>query len=569
MAGGRETPRQKMIGMMYLVLTALLALNVSKEVIAAFVTINDKLNASSEIINRKSNDSYGGFDQKKAALVALKSDLTEFNVWHEKAIVVKDKSTELVGYILSECNEMIVQAEGEDWVESKNENGTITALKPLIKIKNMDNYDIPTNLFVGGDPQQPNQRGLAFREKIHTFRNEICRILGTYSDGGKTYSFSPPLDSNKLDEALLLANSEDRDKLKQFYLTLTIPERLESHDSDEGKMPWASVIFDHAPIVAAASILNALKLDIKNAESIASDYLLAKVDAPIFDFNKIEPMTFAKSGYINQGDSLNLNVMIAAYDTNTINKIRYGIDADTIPDHWKEVSGGISLMSHLPGQHRVKGEIGVQERGEIVWKPWAFNYTVGKPMGVIALPEMRVFYKGYPNIIEGTASGFPADRVTLSGRGCRLTRQGDKWKAVPDRGVRLATVSIIGTKEDGNRVNLGAYDFKVKDLPPPSLYLGGIKNGTKPGLSNVRAQRRASIRYDQSVNLTNVTFRILSGKINVVGIRASGKITSGGQLDRDAIRALAQSQNKDVIISVAYESSTGKRDNVTMQFFTR
>ena len=64
MSGGKETPRQKMIGMMYLVLTALLALNVSKQIIAAFVTINDKIDYSAEIINQKNHGVYQGFNKK-------------------------------------------------------------------------------------------------------------------------------------------------------------------------------------------------------------------------------------------------------------------------------------------------------------------------------------------------------------------------------------------------------------------------------------------------------------------------------------------------------------------------
>lgn len=70
MAGGKETPRQKMIGMMYLVLTALLALNVTKEVVNAFVTINDKLDASASIINGKVQDDYNTFEQKKMSILS-------------------------------------------------------------------------------------------------------------------------------------------------------------------------------------------------------------------------------------------------------------------------------------------------------------------------------------------------------------------------------------------------------------------------------------------------------------------------------------------------------------------
>ena len=100
MAGGKETPRQKMIGMMYLVLTALLALNVTKEVVNAFVTINDKLDASASIINDKVQDDYNTFEQKKMSILAKKGDMQLYTVWKDKADVLGDEANKLVGFLL-------------------------------------------------------------------------------------------------------------------------------------------------------------------------------------------------------------------------------------------------------------------------------------------------------------------------------------------------------------------------------------------------------------------------------------------------------------------------------------
>lgn len=569
MAGGKETPRQKMIGMMYLVLTALLALNVSKEVIAAFVTLNDKLDASSEIINNKNNETYGGFDQKRAALVATKGDMKLFNEWQGRADELKLETKKVVSYILSECNEMIIVAEKKDWIEEKDENGLITKLKPLSEIENMDNYDIPTNRFVGGDPNKPNKEGLAIRDNIHAYRDLVLGLMSTYAEGSLQYTFTSPADSSGLDEALLSANEKDRDKIKQFYKALTLPEKLSPLKKGAPDMPWPSVMFDHAPIVAAAAMLTSLKLDVKNAESMASEFMLGKIDAPVFNFNKIEPMAFATTTYINQGDSLELKVKIAAYDSTEISKIRFGVDADTLEANWKEVTGNISLNGSKPGAHRVKGAIGVKEKGEIAWKNWDFNYTVGQPMGVVALPEMRVLYRGYDNIVEGTASGFPADRVTLSGSGCSIAKRGNEYVAKVGAGVREATISVMGKKDNGGSVNLGSFKFKVKSLPTPNLYLGGIENGQTPGLASVRAQTRVSCRYDESVPLTNVAFSIVNGTVTVDGIMKKGRILSGGTLDSEAQSILRQSANKQVTILVDYRGPDGVSKKTALVFQTR
>ena len=149
MGGGKETPRQKMIGMMYLVLTALLALNVSKEIIRAFVTINDKLESSGDVIAKSSSAKYIELQSKRLALVSTKADTKNVDFWISKTEKLSNRTNQMIHFILNESNEMIKEAEGgKDWVETKSDDGLITELKPLLDISAMDNYDIPTNRFI-------------------------------------------------------------------------------------------------------------------------------------------------------------------------------------------------------------------------------------------------------------------------------------------------------------------------------------------------------------------------------------------------------------------------------------
>lgn len=562
MAGGKETPRQKMIGMMYLVLTALLALNVSKQIVAAFVTLNDKLDASATIINKKNEDTHAEFDKKRAALVATKGDMKLLEMWQGKATELKKETTLIISYLLGECNEMIKTSEGVDWVaeDGKDAEGNIIKLKPLMEINGMDNYDIPTNMFVGGNPNAPVQRGLDIRIKIHEYRDKIAVMMATYEQGkDKKWSFTPPADETGLTDALKTCNEKDTAKIAQFYRALTLPEKLHAHEDGEEDMPWPSVIFDHAPIVAAAAMFTSLKLDVKNAESMATEYMLSKVEAPVFNFNKIEPLAFARTSYINQGDSLSLSVMIAAYDSNEVSKIRYGVDADTSnKEGWKEVTGKIGLDGSKPGFHKVKGEIGVKEKGEIAWKPWEFSYTVGQPMGVVALPEMRILYWGYDNIVEGTASGFDPSKVTLSGSGCSLSSKGNgQYIAKVSSPTRTAKISISGKKDDGSSVSLGSFDFKCKSLPPASVYFGSAESGGTVSFTVAKNQKNCRVALDPSVPLTTVKYSIVSGELYVSGIPGSGKIDSGGNFDSKAQSLLGQSKGKTVIIEVKYKGPDG------------
>ena len=556
MAGGKETPRQKMIGMMYLVLTALLALNVSKEVIAAFVTINNKLGASSKIIQLKSQDTYNGFQQKKAGILASNGSLIEFNQWNEKAIELRQKTASMVDYILRECNQMIKLAEGKDWIKEKDDNGFITALNPLIDIQNMDNYDIPTHYFIGSNPKKPNERGLNLRAKIHVFRDSVCTLMANYTYNKKTYSFLPPNSISGLDHALKSVRKEDRNAVKQVYKMLTIPETLKSNDAEKQDMPWAAVMFDHAPIVAAASILNALKLDIENGEAQVADYLLRKIDGPIFKFNKIEPLAFAPSNYLNVGDSANIKIMVAAYDSTNIQKIRYGIDKDTIAENWRETEGPIQIMG-TTGQHKIKGAVGILERGILKWRPWSYEYTVGQPMGVISQPDMRVLYRGYDNIVEGVASGYPTESISISGNGCSIRKTGNgKYIVQPISGNRQATLNITARDESGKAVNLGSFNYTIRPLPIANAFLGSIKSGDSPSHGTVVSQRRISLRFGPEVNLKPVAMTVISGTVSVEGFNKKGKVNSGGILDADAIQILRQSRGKTVTIMLKYKDSS-------------
>lgn len=567
MAGGKETPRQKMIGMMYLVLTALLALNVSKQIVSAFITLNDKLGSSAEVIGSQAGEYYGQIQQKKAALNAMKADMTEFKMWEQKATELKQKTNELNSFLLSECNEMIKAVEGEDWIESYNEDGTIKRLKPLDKMQNIDNYDVPTHMFVGGDPMNPNERGRMLIQKIHEYRNDVSEILGTYSTKSKSFEFLAPENVDELKTAFSGANSIDTSTIRQFYKTLTIPEFLHAHESGE-LMPWLSVTFDHAPVVAAAAMFTSLQLDLKNAEAMAAEYIVDKIDAPIFDFNKIEPMAFAPTQYINSGDSIPLKIMIAAYDSNEVATIKYGQDGDTLAERWTETSGTISATSTQPGQHRMKGVIGVQERGETTWKPWEFSYTVGQPMGVVAQPEMRVLYIGYDNVVEATASGFPAENVSMSGQGCRIVKKGDKYVAKVERGTRQAKINVFGTNKDGSKTNVGSYEYKCVPLPNAEVSLNRIKNGDQISYQKARDLKKCGAALPQGVNL-NVNYTVVDGFVKVDGITKKGKIKSDGTLDDDARNALRQSRGKDVIIGISYRDPSGITKKAGLSFSVR
>lgn len=563
MAGGKETPRQKMIGMMYLVLLAMLAMNVSKQIINAFVTLNDKLATSENAIISKNAGTYQMFEGK----MALPENKKIVQPWIDRAYNVKAMADGLSNFLVTECSAMIEAVEQKKWHEV-DESGHATLL-PLMEINSKDNYDIPTAMFAS--PGAGEKRGEELRAKILNFRDSVCYVMATYKEGKKNWTFTPTFDgtnlvefdelgqitsSEKLSEALKTANPVDTAKIANVYKALSQPEKMKNHDD---MYTWSEAVFDHAPVVAAAAMFTAFIVDVRNAESQAADFLYAKVEVPTFNFNKIEPLAFAPTGYINQGDSIPLSVMIAAYDSTEVPVIKYGMDADTAAtDKWKQVSGKIGIKGDKPGPHKVKGVIMVKQKGELVPKPWEFNYTVGSPMGVVAQPEMRILYVGYDNVIEGTASGFPADKVSLSGSGCSLSSKGGgQYIARVSRGTRKASISVSGKKDDGSSVSLGKFDFEVRPMPNATAYFGKTTNGGTASYQAAKAQPSIRVGYDPAVPLKGVKFTIKGGSVTVAGVPGKGKVNAGGSFDGKAKSLIKQSKGKQVTILVSYKGPDG------------
>jgi hypothetical protein len=537
MAGGKETPRQKMIGMMYLVLTALLALNVAKEIVAAFVTLNDKLELSSSFLQSNSRNSYTEFDKKRAALLAVKGDMSSLNLWQAKAKKLENRTTTIISYILRESNTIIKTSEGKDWIEQSDAQGNILSLKSLNDIAAMDNYDIPTNHFIGGNPKSPKKEGRALRDSIHAYRDYVAQIMGTYSEGNKAYQFIAPDTPAGLAESLLTANPKDTNKIAQFYKQLTLPEEKQIKDgSGYITLPWVSAMFDHAPIVAACAILTSLKLDISNAESLAAEYMIEKVKAPIFNFNKIEPLAFARTSYMNKGDSMQLKVMVAAYDTTEILQVRYGINEDTLPERWKTVNGAVSLRADKPGDYRVKGQIGVRERGEITWKNWSYNYKVGEPTATISLPGMNVLYRDFDNEVIGGATGYTSMRI-VARKNATLQQVNGKTIAKPGND-RETVLAVQGIAEDGSTAELGTFTFRVKNLPAPKIRLGAVweENAISKGQISATTKIFSSYTPDDPIDMT---YDIVSYEVKVDGAPRPVKV-NGSTVSDDAKRLMRQ-----------------------------
>ncbi|HLP11277.1 MAG TPA: hypothetical protein VK177_05035 [Flavobacteriales bacterium] len=564
MAGGKETPRQKMIGMMYLVLTALLALNVSKEIINAFVKLNDKIEDGNHIVDSKSAEALNRFE----AMMAVPQTKASTKPWKDRADQIHKLSYDAQMYLLNETNDLLKEVDGPDVKFLRDSSVKMPDGKPwkylssLMEVQGKDKYDEGTRLFVGGDPTNVNERGQKLRTTLEKVRDDMCTVMAGYTEGKKTYKFNAaaakgynPDDKatfKKLDDAVKDCNPADQQRIKQVYRTLSYPLKAKEHGEETS---WQGSMFDHAPSVAACAMFTTLRGDVKTAEAIALDHLTTKLEQPLIKINKIEPMAFARTGYLNVGDSMKLKVMIAAYDSTDVPIIKYDEGSGE-----KEIKGAIPINASSAGEKEIKGTIGVKQKGELVWKPWSFRYEVGQPMGVISAEDLKVLYVGYPNTIAASASGYPQEKVQLSTPGCTQKREGKNYIVIPP-GTLTGKKIMLSVSAGGKQ--LGKNEFQVRNLPSPNVYFGNITSTQstckKQELLQAIATGRITARYDASIPLTKITFAISSFEVEVSIKGNSKKIPVSGANIGAAQAVLNQigPGGSFVIKSIVCRSNTG------------
>ena len=291
MAGAKETPRQKMIGMMYLVLTALLALNVSKDILDAFILINDSLEITNDNFARKNDLSYSVFKQQ----LALSPE--KVRPFYDKAMKAKGYSEELIKYIDDRKFEMVSLVEGISIAEASK-------LK-LKDVQAKDNYDKPTTYWIGGSEDGSKGKARELKTKINEFKEKMSALL----DEGQRKNVKLGLETN-----------------------------LEYADKSGTKESWETYNFAH--IVTAALITNLSKMvnEVRNAEFDVISALYSGISSSDFKFDKISAKVVPKSQIVMVGDNFEAEIFVAAYDTKDNPTIVVGDDIDTAKPFSKSVA---------------------------------------------------------------------------------------------------------------------------------------------------------------------------------------------------------------------------------------
>lgn len=506
MGGGKETPRQKMIGMMYLVLTALLAMNVSKQILKGYVTVNESMEKSKANLTANNKRVMEAFQNTINGNPAAKP-------YYDKAVEAQQKIGEVVKYI--ENLKKVVYEETE-----KLGGGDTMQLRFAAK---MDDYDMPTHVLIGSDAATPENKpnsALELRGKLDALMNGLIAQLDAMQ-ADKTTKFLPEIYAN----------------LKKKFTD------MKPHDSgaeeDGIKMTWHVENFYHLPEAAVITNLNKMQADLKNLEAeILGEYSAASGKLAI-KFDKLNAKVIAPSSYIQAGQPYKADIFLAASSsamTADMMQVLLGADSATgaggTPVPIADGMGKLEQGTGSVGEQTYKGIIKFKKPdGSFDNYPFSGSYMVAAPSAAVALDKMNVFYIGVPNPISVSAGGVSPTDLQVSATGVKLTPKGAGKFEVTASTPGTITINVSAKTKDGTKPQ-GSFKFRVKKIPDPVAKVGG-KSGNvdmkKIELSSIGGVVADLPGFDFDAKFVVTSFELTAVVKGVLKSEAcSGNSLSGG-----------------------------------------
>ena len=467
MSAEKLSPRQQMIGIMYLVLLAMLAMNASKDLLNAFVALENGIGSTNKNFATKNASAYRVIEKAAAKIPSAK----KIDV---KAKMLKAQADKIFKLLEEDKNFMIYTMTG-----GRDEDSI-----PLGK----DNQDKGAEYYLTNDV--PNEKGERLKKAMEEFSDLIAK--GFVKDS----ILNPKVKEDKelIDRCVKMLSTKD------------------STDKDGVHHPWISLIAEHIPLAAVTANLTLLQSYVRNAEAEVVETLAARLEGDGMTVNKAEGMAVMKSGYVLTGEDIEGSIFISAYNSNIVPKIYLGaVDTTKFPggvaenvedtedflkslfkkgnyDEEVPVVGGkgvIKKKAGTPGPTDVIGVIKVPGKTGIKYYYYKTSYMVAVPSATIAATSMNVFYVGVENPVSVSAPGVSLKDINVAAPGLQFVSAGKEgtYKVFP-KVANVKGIEVSVTKKGGGK--LGGMVFRVKPLPDPVAEVLG-KNGGPVGASLLKA----------------------------------------------------------------------------------
>ncbi len=463
MAHEKLSPRQKMIGMMYLVLTAMLALNVSKEAVEAFKRVDKGLTTSVENYAKKNNIIYSDFDRAAAENPAKAEKLKT------TAYQVKERADEAFNYLQTIKKEIILQAEGPETDAIKGDEIIVE------NVKRIDETNIPSEILIGS-----TENGKA---------TVLKALLSDYRE-------------------FLITTLEGRNPTAEEVIRKSITTE-DGRDPDGQKTRWENMTFQTMPLVAVITILSEMQLNVRNAETEVLNFLYAQIDASSYKFNRLKAIVIPTTNWVTLGSDYEAKVFISATDTTQTPDITVAGSKLPLDDAGR---GIYRAKATSLGPKKWGGVIAFKgPDGTIKNYNFDSDYTVGEPNVIVSATAMNAMYMGIPNPIDVSVPGVSPDKIKI--RIVNGSYTTDKVKntkgenfpgswAVKPNAVGQNVQVLVSADVNGKTVQYAPYDFRVKPLPSPVAVFGGKSTGSIPRASAAAQQGVFAIMPDFDFDLT-------------------------------------------------------------------
>tara|TARA_R110000868_G_scaffold100301_2_gene275876 strand:+ start:32231 stop:33793 length:1563 start_codon:yes stop_codon:yes gene_type:complete len=487
MAAGNLSPRQKMINLMYLIFIAMLALNMSKEVLSAFGLMNEKLTESNEAASERNATFMAGLEQKASEQPA------KYEPLKAQASQIKTLANNFNAYLDDLKNKMTAK------------------IKDPTDYEIMDKGDYLDEHFFKGDVIKPD--GKEFLAQMATFRDGVTKVL----------SGQEGMDAVIKDVQSKFAT----DAVKR----------------GAGTVGWLDHNYKGFPLVASLTKMTQIQADIKTTESeVMSTMLKGTLTSEVSMTNYTTLLETSKAAYFN-GEQFDGEIVLGRTDASTKpNRVELTLDGRKLVEEKDfTIEGGkvkLKVNAGAAGEHKIGGKLIFAQDGIEVEVPVTQSFaTVPKPnAATISADKMNVVYRGVKNPMTISFAGVSDNKVVAGGQG--LSRTGGS-KYLMDATLikgREVTINVTGTLPDGQKVSDKAV-FRIKDLPKPT----GTVRGEDGSLSMQRSSLEISTigaKFDDFD--FELPLRVTGFKFKVPGQPTMN--VNGSKLDSRAKQALTKAK---------------------------
>lgn len=531
-----KEPRQKMINIMYLVLTAILALNVSSEILNAFKTIDDSFNNSNKALSVRSANLIQAFDDE----TIVKQFGEKAAIWKPKAVKVQELSESLNNYI--ESLKLALKKESN--------------LKPDSSF-NEDDLEATTRLLAPSENQAKDKQSKG---------EELYTLLSKYKTDLANIDSSIALQINKLPINLGIPKLYNKDNQ-------SIVDRMKS---DEEK--WAYIYFHMTPTIAGLAILSKFQNDVRNSEAQLIDYCYSQVTSVKLS-TTLGAFASANSSMVMAGDELVITAGLGAYNQDTkpiisIDGVNVALNAEGQGVYKTIASSAGDFTKHVTVTYKDPVS------GEQKTKSTDVKYKVGIPTGLaFSVDSTKVFYNGIPDgnpiSISGAAGGAGAIKVSVVAGSAKIEQKGPGRYAIFPNAEGVLELNITDGKNSKNE------RIRVKGLPEPqaAYVIGTLSKPTYYGgvvsASEFKLQQGLATKVPDDFIFSGIKYRIKSFKMQFSGKGFAGiesvNINSNSFAGASALMSKC-TQGSQVLITDIIAEDAAKKDrriNNTISFFLK